>query len=49
VGMVMGRIDMQGTEQFLQAPSEEMQTFWEHFIALKKKNHEMNNLLVNEL
>ena len=49
VGMVMGRIDMQGTEQFLQAPSEEMQTFWEHFVALKEKNHEMNNLLVNEL
>ena len=49
VSMVMERIDMQGTEQFLQAPSEEMQAFWEHFLALKKKDKELNNTLVSEL
>ena len=49
VSMVMDRIDMQGTEEFLQAPSEDMQTFWEHFLVLKEKDHELNNILVSEL
>jgi len=49
VSMVMERIDMQGTELFLQAPSDEMQTFWEHYVALKEKDNELNNILVSEL
>jgi len=49
VSMVMDRIDMQGTEEFLQAPSEDMQAFWEHFLVLKEKDHELNNILVSEL
>jgi membrane protein len=49
VSMVMDRIDMQGTEEFLQAPSEDMQAFWEHFLVLKEKDHELNNVLVSEL
>ena len=49
VSMVMDRIDMQGTEEFLQAPSEDMQAFWGHFLVLKEKDHELNNILVSEL
>ena len=49
VSMVMDRIDMQGTEEFLQAPSENMQAFWGHFLVLKEKDHELNNILVSEL
>lgn len=49
VGMVMGRIDAQGTEEFLQAPSEEMSAFWEKFKELKTKENKLDEILINQL
>ena len=49
VGMVIERIDAQGTELFLQAPSPEMQSFWESYTKVKETNKTLNQILVNEL
>jgi len=49
VGMVIDRIDAQGTEQFLQAPTEEMQAFWNRYLAIKKKNQTFDKILVNDI
>ena len=35
VGMVMERIDQQGSEHFLQKPTEEMNTFWKRYQIIK--------------
>ena len=49
VGMVIDRIDKQGSEQFLQTPSKEMSAFWKRYLEVKKKHNSLNTILVNEL
>ena len=49
VGMVLGRIDAQGSEEFLQATTPEMQTFWERFVRAKKEHNTLDKIFVNEL
>ena len=49
VGMVLDRIDAQGTEQFLQSPTPEMQAFWEHYVLAKKAHTSLDKIYVNEL
>ena len=49
VGMVIGRIDQQGTEQFLQAPTEEMNAFWEKYLRMKEEQKSLDKILVSEI
>ena len=50
VGMVINRIGAQGSEEFLQAPTQEMQDFWERYKELKDVASErMNDILINQL
>ena len=49
IGMVLDRIDEQGTEEFLQAPSEEMSAFWERYKKLKAKEDVLDEVMINEL
>ena len=49
VGMVIDRIDAQGTEEFLQAPTPEMEAFWTNYLKLKKAHSSLDKILVNEL
>ena len=49
VGMVIDRIEQQGTEHFLQAPSDEMRAFWKSYEALKKKNQTLDTILVSSI
>ena len=49
VGMVIDRIDAQGSEQFLQAPTKEMQSFWKRYLHIKKKHQTFDEILINEI
>ena len=49
IGMVLGRIESQGAELFLQSPSEEMQAFWDKYMRAKKEHNTLENIYVNEL
>lgn len=49
VGLVIDRIDRQGTEEFLQNPSQEMKEFWDKFTALKKSHQTLDQVLINEI
>lgn len=49
VGMVINRIDAQGSEQFLQKPTPEMQEFWERYLRMKESHQSFDKILVNEL
>ena len=49
VGMVISRIDEQGSESFLQNPTEEMQTFWKKYLHLKDEHKKLNQILINEI
>ena len=49
IGMVIGRIEKQGTEHFLQAPSAEMQAFWEKIQKLMKQYRSLDQVLIDEL
>ena len=49
VGMVIHRIDQQGTELFLQATSPEMQRFWERYLLVRKEHNTLDNIFINEL
>lgn len=49
VGLVFDRIDAQGTEEFLQKPSDEMQAFWKHYLEMKQKHNTLDQLMINEL
>ena len=49
VGLVLDRTDAQGTEQFLQAPTEEMEAFWHKYMDAKVNHTTLNKILVNEL
>ena len=48
-GMVVERIESQGTELFLQNPSPEMQDFWKRYIQIKKDNQTLDQILINQL
>lgn len=49
IGMVIDRTDKQGSEQFLQAPTEEMQNFWNKYLKIKKAHSTLDQILVNEI
>ena len=50
VGMVIERIDAQGTEQFLQAPTPEMQAFWENYQRIKQTEKDsVKDILVSQI
>ena len=49
VGMVIGRIETQGNELFLQTPTEEMQAFWDKYIELKEKHTTLDQIYITEL
>ena len=49
VGMVISRIDEQGSESFLQNPTEEMQTFWIKYLHLKDEHKKLNQILITEI
>lgn len=49
VGMVIGRIDAQGTEHFLQTPTEDMQAFWDKYMALKDTTATLDKIFINQL
>lgn len=49
VGLVLDRIDAQGTEQFLHSTTPEMQAFWEHYLQAKKEHTSLDKIFVNEL
>lgn len=48
IGMVLDRIDHQGTEDFLQSPSPEMRAFWKK-ISRIKENHRLDTIYINEI
>ena len=49
IGMVISRIDAQGTELFLQSTTKEMKAFWKNYLRLKENHKTLDNILVNEL
>ena len=49
IGKVLDRIDEQGTEEFLQAPSKEMSAFWKRYKELKAKEDVLDKVMINEL
>ena len=49
IGMVLDRIDAQGTEQFIASPTPEMQAYWEKYLELKKKHSTLNDILISEI
>ena len=49
VGMVIKRIEAQGTEEFLQAPTPEMKAFWGAYLKLKDTPTPLDKLYINQL
>lgn len=49
IGMVISRIEAQGTELFLQAPTEQMQAFWDSYTRVTNAHRSLDNILINEL
>ena len=49
LGLVVDRIEQQGTEEFLQNPSEEMQAFWNSYIKINDQYKSLDGILVDEL
>lgn len=49
VGMVISRIDKQGTEEFLQAPSPGMEAFWQSYLRMKEAHQTLDQILVKEI
>ena len=49
IGMVIDRIDKQGTEAFLKSPTPQMQQFWERYVQLKSAHQTLDQILVNEI
>jgi membrane protein len=49
VGMVLKRIEQQGTEHFLQSPSEEMRVFWDKYTRLKEADNSLDKIFIDEL
>ena len=49
VGMVIKRIEAQGAEEFLQAPTAEMKAFWVKYLNIKERHTTLDNIYINEL
>jgi membrane protein len=50
VGMIFERIESQGSEEFLQAPSAQMQAFWEKYLRISDIAQEpVKDILVSEI
>ena len=49
IGMVISRIEAQGTELFLQSPSPEMEAFWNNYIRISNAHRTLDNIYVNEI
>ena len=49
LGMVMKRIDGQGSEHFLQSPSPEMHAFWDHLMEVKREHSSLDQVYINQL
>ena len=49
VGMVLKRIEQQGTEHFLQSPSKEMRVFWDKYTRLKEADNSLDKIFIDEL
>ena len=48
IGMVIDRIDHQGTEDFLHAPTPEMRSFKKHYLKIKK-DHQIDDIYIRDL
>ena len=49
VGMVIGRIDEQGTEEFLAGTSRQMKAFWKRFTEIRKQQNNTQDIRISEL
>ena len=49
LGMVIERIDKQGTEEFLRGATPEMQAFWKRYMQLKDEHNSLKNIKIDEL
>lgn len=49
VGLVIERIDKQGTEEFLRGATPEMQAFWQRFMQLQDEHNSLKNIRIDEL
>ena len=49
LGMVIERIDKQGSEEFLRGATPEMQAFWEWFMQLKDEHNSLKDLRIDEI
>lgn len=49
IAKVFDRIDAQGSEDFLETSTKHQQAMWQHFLELRQKERNINDILVNEL
>lgn len=49
VGKMMQKIDMQGSEEFLQNPTPEREAFWQRYLALRTEKVDLDTILVKDL
>ena len=49
VGMAIDRIDRQGTEEFLQGATPQMQAFWQRFLQIKDEHNTLKHIRIDEL
>lgn len=49
VGMIVERIDRQGTEEFLSGATPEMQAFWKRYLQLKDEHNTLKHIKIDEL
>ncbi|MBO4689323.1 MAG: YihY/virulence factor BrkB family protein [Paludibacteraceae bacterium] len=49
IGMVVNRIEQQGVEHFLQAPSADMQAFWEKYLKAMEGNRSLDQVYIDKL
>lgn len=49
VGMIVERIDRQGTEEFLSGATPEMQAFWKRYLQVKDEHNTLKHIKIDEL